>query len=196
MKADISVTIGLNSDETNNAAEIYWQAFGEKLNFFLGPKQKGEVYISKILNNKNIFVARDKKNHLIGLSGFRNKYGGVIGGSYSDLVIVYGHFGALWRFQLMKLLAREENCDVLHLDAICVKVEKRGRGVGRKLICFAQKFTIDKSLKGIELDVISSNTNAIKFYKKLNFYEISEEKSGFLGFFLGYKSIIRMRLDL
>ena len=48
----ISVIIGLNSDETNNVAELYWQAFGEKLNSFLGPKQKGEAYISKILNNK------------------------------------------------------------------------------------------------------------------------------------------------
>ena len=199
MKKYISVSIGLNRSEFNKAAKLYWQAFSGKLNFFLGPKKKGEMYISKIINNKNVFVARDKDNHIVGLSGFRDKNGGVIGGSHDDLVAVYGYFGALWRFQFMKLLAREDSFNFLHLDAVCVEENSRCKGVGKKLISFAKELAKAKSLKGIDLDVISSNGSAITFYRKLNFYKISEAKIGrigLMGYFLGYKSIIRMRLDL
>ena len=196
MKLDISITIGLKCHETNDAAKLYWQAFSKKLNYFLGPKQKGEIYISKILNKKNMFVARNKENHIVGLSGFRSKNGGAIEGSYDDLVVVYGYFGAFWRFQFLKLLVREDSFESLHLDAVCVEEQNRGKGVGSQLIFFAKKFAKAKSLKGIELDVTGSNDNAIKFYKKLNFYKTSEEQMGFLGCFVCYKSIIRMRLDL
>ena len=198
MKEYISVSIGLKGSELNKAAKLYWQAFSGKLNF-LGPKKKGEMYISKIINNKNVFVARDKDNHIVGLSGFRDINGGVIGGSHDDLVAIYGYFGALWRSQFMKLLAREDSFNFLHLDAVCVEENSRCKGVGKKLISFAKELAKAKSLKGIDLDVVSSNGSAIKFYRKLNFYKISEAKIGrigLLGSFLGYKSIIRMRLDL
>ena len=95
MKEYISVSIGLNGSELDKAAKLYWQAFSGKLNFFLGPKKKGQMYISKIINNKNVFVARNKDNHIVGLSGFRDKNGGVIRGSHDDIIAVYGYFGGL-----------------------------------------------------------------------------------------------------
>ena len=192
----VSLFIGLEETDRKTASFLYWQAFSGKLQILLGPKKKAEKYISKVINKKNVFVARDCNNHIIGLSGFRDKNGGVIGGTFYDLICVYGLLGAIWRNPILSLLARKDNFDTLHLDAVCVEPQSRGKGTGRKLIDFAGRFAKSKSIYAIELDVVNNNDSAIKFYKSLDFYIVSKDKIGWLGFILGFKSIYRMRLDL
>ena len=178
------------------AASLYWQAFSKKLSFLLGPRKKAEAYISKVLNKDNVFAVRDTKNNIIGLSGFRDINGGVIGGTFGDLVDVYGFLGAIWRATFLSFLERKDNSEILHLDAVCVEHKSRGKGIGRKIIDFSGRFAKSKSIVAIELDVVSNNDSAIKFYKNLDFYIVSREKIGLMGLILGFKSIYRMRLDL
>ena len=193
---EISLFVGLRETERDVAASLYWQAFSEKLSFLLGPRKKAEVYISKVLNKDNVFVVRDPKNNIIGLSGFRDINGGVIGGTFGDLVDVYGIVGAIWRAAFLSLLERKDNSEILHLDAVCVEQKSRGKGIGRKIIDFSGRFAKSRSIVAIELDVVSNNETAIKFYKNLDFYIVSKEKIGLMGLILGFKSIYRMRLDL
>ena len=193
---EISLVIGLREMERDLAASLYWQAFSKKLSFLLGPRKKAEAYISKVLNKDNVFAVRDAKNNIIGLSGFRDINGGVIGGTFGDLVDVYGFLGAIWRATFLSFLERKDNSEILHLDAVCVEQKSRGKGIGRKIIDFSGRFAKSKSIVAIELDVVSSNDSAIKFYKNLDFYIVSREKIGLMGLILGFKSIYRMRLDL
>ena len=193
---EISLVIGLREAERDVAASLYWQAFSKKLSFLLGPRKKAEAYISKVLNKDNVFAVRDTKNNIIGLSGFRDINGGVIGGTFGDLVDVYGFLGAIWRATFLSFLERKDNSEILHLDAVCVEQKSRGKGIGRKIIDFSGRFAKSRSIVAIELDVVSNNQHAIRFYKNLDFYIVSKEKIGFMGLILGFKSIYRMRLDL
>ena len=193
---EISLVIGLREMERDLAASLYWQAFSKKLSFLLGPRKKAEAYISKVLNKDNVFAVRDTKNNIIGLSGFRDINGGVIGGTFGDLVDVYGFLGAIWRATFLSFLERKDNSEILHLDAVCVEQKSRGKGIGRKIIDFSGRFAKSRSIVAIELDVVSNNEPAIKFYKNLDFYIVSKEKIGPMGLILGFKIIYRMRLDL
>jgi len=193
---EISLVIGLRETERDLAASLYWQAFSKKLSFLLGPRKKAEAYISKVLNKDNVFAVRDTKNNIIGLAGFRDINGGVIGGTFGDLVEVYGFPGAIWRVTFLSFLERKDNSEILHLDAVCVEQKSRGKGIGRKIIDFSGRFAKSRSIVAIELDVVSNNEPAIKFYKNLDFYIVSKEKIGLMGLILGFKSIYRMRLDL
>ena len=193
---EISLVIGLREAERDVAASLYWQAFSKKLSFLLGPRKKAEAYISKVLNKDNVFAVRDTKNNIIGLSGFRDINGGVIGGTFGDLVDVYGFLGAIWRATFLSFLERKDNSEILHLDAVCVEQKSRGKGIGRKIIDFSGRFAKSRSIVAIELDVVSNNQHAIRFYKNLDFYIVSKEKIGIIGLILGFKSIYRMRLDL
>ncbi len=193
---EVSLVVGLEESEKQAASLLYWQAFSDKLDVLLGPKKKAESYISRVLNKQNVFVAKDENNDVVGLSGFRNEYGGVIGGKFSDLIYVYGVFGAIWRTPFLSILARKNNPEILHLDAVCVEQQSRGKGVGRKMMVFAGRYAKSRSIVTIELDVVSNNESAIKFYQTLGFYIVSKEKIGFMGLMLGFKSIYRMRFDL
>ncbi len=193
---EISLVIGLRETERDEAASLYWQAFSKKLSFLLGPRKKAEAYISKVLNKDNVFAVRDTKNNIIGLAGFRDINGGVIGGTFGDLVDVYGFLGAIWRATFLSFLERKDNSEILHLDAVCVEQKSRGKGIGRKIIDFSGRFAKSRSIVAIELDVVSNNEPAIEFYKNLDFYIVSKEKMGLMGLILGFKSIYRMRLDL
>ena len=193
---EVVLFIGIEKSEVPQASKLFWQAFSQKIESFLGPKTKGEAYIAKVLNTKNIFVAKDKRNNLVGLSGFRNFNGGVVGGTMSDLIAIYGTVGAIWRMPLLHLISRKENSNVLHLDALCVEKKSQYKGVGRKIILFAKKFAKSQALEAVELDVMSNNMAAVKFYRALDFNIIAEDRKGFLSTLFGIKSIYRMRLDL
>ena len=181
---EVVLFIGIEKSDVPQASKLFWQAFSQKIESFLGP------------HTKNIFVAKDKRNNLVGLSGFRNLNGGVVGGTMSDLIAIYGTVGAIWRMPLLHLISRKENSNVLHLDALCVEKKSQYKGVGRKIILFAKKFAKSQALEAVELDVMSDNMSAVKFYHALDFNIIAEDRKGFLSTVFGIKSIYRMRLDL
>ena len=60
---------------------------------------------------------------------------------------------------------------ILYIDAIFVKKEFRGKGIGAKLIERAIKYAKERGAKAIILDVHSKNYRAVEFYKKIGFQD-------------------------
>ena len=54
----------------------------------------------------------------------------------------------------------------LNIDAMCVDLEYRGKGIGTKLLNFAKEIAIDNECTDIYLTVNEENVNAIKTYEK------------------------------
>lgn len=61
------------------------------------------------------------------------------------------------------------------LHSMYVKKEHRGKGIGKKLIEFAEKSSKNKGVQRMNLSVVSSNTSAINLYTKLGFKEYGLE---------------------
>ncbi len=59
------------------------------------------------------------------------------------------------------------------INDLVVKESFRGKGVGKKLLEEAQKWIQAKGVTDIELEVYDFNADALAFYKKDNFQEVS-----------------------
>ncbi len=58
---------------------------------------------------------------------------------------------------------------ILYLDDICVRADKRGKGVGSKIIEFSKEFATELNCDAIELNAWAENTDAIGLYEKFGF---------------------------
>ena len=46
---EVVLFIGIEKSEVPQASKLFWQAFSQKIESFLGPQKKGEAYIAKVL---------------------------------------------------------------------------------------------------------------------------------------------------
>ena len=56
---------------------------------------------------------------------------------------------------------------ILMIDDICVKDTERGKGIGRELFIYTEKYAKGNNYTNIDLYVWSFNINAYKFYKSI-----------------------------
>ncbi|XP_021961814.1 uncharacterized protein LOC110857532 [Folsomia candida] len=67
---------------------------------------------------------------------------------------------------------------LVHLEDIYVKEEHRGEGIGVKLFKQVARFALDNGCQGFTLEVLDSNTKAIKFYEAFGGVNLSIGENG------------------
>ena len=125
----VAVHLGLPDGLREDAARLYWQAFGGKLGRVLGPERLALALLGRVMRADHVIVAMDGGGSLLGLVGFKSPSGAFAGGDLADLRYVYGTFGALWRAGLLWLLERDVDNERFLMDGICVTDAARGQGV-------------------------------------------------------------------
>jgi len=53
------IITGLPDAERNLAAELYWEAFGEKLGVVMGPREKGLAFVRRVIDPSHAISAID-----------------------------------------------------------------------------------------------------------------------------------------
>jgi ribosomal protein S18 acetylase RimI-like enzyme len=79
-------------------------------------------------------------------------------------------------------ICRKLRSGIISMDKIAVKPESRGTGLGRTLVD-----RIKSQGLPVRVDVVSSNTDAVRFYEKMGFSKKSEKV-------LGKKNIININV--
>jgi ribosomal protein S18 acetylase RimI-like enzyme len=191
----VEIRRGLPSGLEAQAAALYWEAFGAKLDKLMGPAARGIAFFEDTVNPQAIIAALDNEGGLLGIAAFRIGKKGFSFGGPSALFKHYGP-GALWRLVPLAMLERNAPGDTLQMDGICVDRAARGVGVGTAL--FDELFTLARQagFTRITLDVIDSNPRAKALYERLGFRAVSEESTSFLRPLLGFRSATRMLLAL
>jgi ribosomal protein S18 acetylase RimI-like enzyme len=183
---------GLPEALRQDAAALYWEAFGGKLGRVLGPRQRAVQFFARVIRGDHAIVALDEQGRLIGLAGFKTPEGSFAGGSGADLSAVYGSVGAAWRGLLLWALNRDVDNDRFLLDGICVAHAARSQGVGSALI---QQICVEGYQRGypaIRLDVVDSNHRARDLYQRLGFVPVNSQKLGVLRFIFGFSAATTM----
>ena len=93
----IRIEGGLPDHLRDEAAVLYWAAFGEKLGRVLGPERLALVFFARVMRADHCLTAYDREGRLVGLAGFKTERGTFAGGTEADLRAVYGTFGGRWR---------------------------------------------------------------------------------------------------
>jgi ribosomal protein S18 acetylase RimI-like enzyme len=176
------------------AAELYWQAFGEKLGFVLGPTPHAMAFLTRVMRLENCISALDDQGNLIGIAGFKNTNGGFAGGAADDLRAVYGRIGAAWRLPLLVLISDDDPRFIV--EGICVTDTARGNGVGTALIGTLCAIARADGCDQIRLDVVDTNWRAQGLYARLGFRTEQVKDIGWLRFAFGFRRAVVMVRNL
>jgi ribosomal protein S18 acetylase RimI-like enzyme len=174
------------------AAALYWDAFGEKLGMAMGPRDKAIRFILRVLDPTHAICAIDEDGALLGVVGFKTAKGALVGGDYSDLTAIYGHFGALWRAGILALLERDVENERFLMDGIFVAPEARGRGIGSALLTAIMNEGRNRGYPSLRLDVIDTNPRARALYERVGFEPVSTATLGPLKYIFKFQSATTM----
>jgi ribosomal protein S18 acetylase RimI-like enzyme len=178
----------------DQAAGLYWQAFGAKLGRVMGPEARALQLLARIMRGDHAIIAM-AGDQLVGLVGFKTPRGAFASGSFGDLWAVYGP-GCLWRAAMLRLLVREVDNDRFLLDGLCVAPKARGQGVGTALL---EAVAIEAQARGygaVRLDVVDTNPRARALYEREGFRVVNETRMGLLRHVFGFASSATMVRDL
>lgn len=187
-----AVRHGFPDENVDQAAQLYWEAFGHKLGLVMGPREKALAFITRVIDPTHAISALDDSAQLLGVVGFKTSKGALVGGRFQDLVAIYGLFGALWRASLLALLDREAENNRFLMDGIFVTAQARGKGIGSALLDAIAAEGKQRGYDSLRLDVINTNPRARALYERHNFTALRTKTMGPLKHIFKFDSATTM----
>jgi len=184
----IRIEQGLPDHLRQEAALLYWQAFGPKLGRVLGPERLALVYLHRVMRADHCLTAFARDGRLVGLAGFKTPKGSFAGGSEDDLRAIYGPFGGRWRTMLLRLLGNDADTERFLLDGLCVDDSARGQGVGTALLEAIVAEGRARGYDAVRLDVVDTNLRARALYERRGFVLDRTEGIGPLRLIFGFNA--------
>ena len=188
----MKISIGIPECDRDEIAALYWEAFGEKLGFVLGPKYQALQFIRAVLRHDHGICAHDDRGRLLGIAGFKTTKGALVGGGFTDLRRVYGWVGASIRIALLAALERDTENERFLMDGLFVAPEARGQGVGTALLDAVCDEAKRRGYDEVRLDVIDTNPRAKSLYLHEGFREVSTHSIGWLRIIFGFNAATTM----
>ncbi|MDP5084467.1 MAG: GNAT family N-acetyltransferase [Yoonia sp.] len=192
----MEIVVGIPRANREEAAALYWEAFGEKLGFVLGPKDQALQFVRSVLRPDHGICAIDENGKLLGIAGFKTTQGALVGGEFRDLRRVYGWISATVRFTLLVALERDIENERFLMDGLFVAREARGLGVGTALLDAVAQEAKRRGYGQVRLDVVDTNPRAKALYRHVGFKEIRTAKIGVLRHFFGFSAATTMVRDV
>lgn len=189
---DVRIVRGLSEGHRMKAADLYLQAFGQKLGPILGKDHRASGFLAHVMRPTQALMAVDASDQLLGLAGFHNAETGLIGGDLSDLVRFYGWIGAIWRALALSLFERGPTPGEFLMDGIVVAPAARGLGVGSALLAGILETARSEDAKQVRLDVIDANPRAKALYERTGFVAGKVKRYGVLTRWLGFSAVTTM----
>ena len=189
---DVTIYNGLHAHLRPAAARLYWQAFGGKLGRVLGPDARALRLFEKVIRGDHCLAALDGSGALVGIAGFKTATGSFAGAGPADLVAGYGRLGGRWRGALLRALSSDIDNDNFLIDGICVAPDRRGQGIGRRLLDALCHEAAQRGYRSVRLDVVQENHRARALYDRLGFVPLRSERLGVLRLVYGFSGSTTM----
>lgn len=185
------IALGFESHHRRAAAQLYWDAFGLKLEHAIGPRSSGIPLIERTLEPARA-VAAFQGDILVGLAGFTLDGRALTDITARDIIREFGLFGSMRRIAWAALLERHPQPDELLMDGIVVRADRRGRGIGTQLLLRMFDLAREHGKRVVRLDVVDTNPAARHLYDKMGFVERETRRVPFLRRVLGVAAVTSM----
>jgi len=185
---------GLPAKLIKQAIELYYNSLHQKLKPVFGNKDSAVSYLINNIDPTKCIFAIDNEE-VIGILGIQDINGSFLTPSFSQMVRKYGFFSSLFRFLLLILMNYDIKPNELHLDGIAVSPNKRGQGIGSRLISEFENYAGQRNIQLISLEVINTNPDAKKLYNRLGFKEIKSSSVWPFTKIFGFSSSTLMTKD-
>lgn len=187
-----TVQTGLPEHLREQAARLYWQAFGGKLGMVMGPEPRAMQFLIRVIRADQVVAAISAEGRLLGIAGFKTPQGSFASGKAGDLTAIYGHLGASWRQVLLGLLSDGTDNDRFLLDGLCVDASVRSLGLGSHLLEAICDEARARGYGAVRLEVIDTNVRAIALYERLGFSVTNRQSIGILRLIFGFSAALTM----
>ncbi|MCU0497783.1 MAG: GNAT family N-acetyltransferase [Anaerolineae bacterium] len=188
------ITIGLPAHLHSQAATLFYEAFGRKLNPILGNDQRAIAIIQAGLD-PNCCISAYEGDHLLGVAGFCHDSSQLVTIRIHSLIQHFGLIRGVWRFGLSFLGHRRPVPGELLMDGIAVSRAARGRGIGTQLLDRLYQFAREHGYQSIRLDVIDTNPDARRLYERVGFVATKTQEYPYLKS-LGFTAVTTMRREV
>lgn len=192
----MKISTGIPDHNKAEAAALYWQAFGEKLGFVMGPKYRAMQFIMRVMRSDHGICAHADDGRLLGVAGFKTAQGALVGGTFTDMRKVYGWVSASLRALLIATLERDVENKRFLMDGIFVAADARGQGVGTALLRELYAEAKRRGYQQVRLDVIDTNPRARALYLQEGFEEIETRQVGILRHIFHFNAATTMVRDV
>jgi ribosomal protein S18 acetylase RimI-like enzyme len=181
------------------AAELLREAFAEKVSHELRPRDDAQAVrvIRESMDPARALVALDDRG-VAGLAALGRAGAPFMRLRFAVLAREFGYAGALWRkaYSLMETLAEPRARHVARLEALAVRADLRGRGVGSAMIRAVIEHAAGEGMRELALEVVDTNGRARSLYQRHGFVVVRTIRSGVLTAGGGYRAICFMRRAL
>ena len=188
---DTRITIGFVPHHRRAAAELYWDAFGRKLEHAIGPRSRGVPLIERTLEPSRAVTAF-QGDILVGVAGFHLEGQSLTAITVRDIIGEFGLLSSMRRIAWAALLERQPKPHELLMDGIVVRADRRGHGIGTRLLMRMFDLALEHGKSVVRLDVVDTNPAARKLYEKVGFREVKTEKVPFLRKAMGVSAVTTM----
>ena len=189
--APVEIAIGFGPEHSTAAATLYWNAFSRKLDHAIGPRDRGLGLIERGLDPSRAVVAI-QDNELVGLAGFNLDGTALTTIRARDIIKEFGLWRGARRVAWASILHRTPRSDELLMDGIVVRADRRGHGIGTKLMYRLFDVALAHGKRVVRLDVVDTNPAARHLYEGLGFVAMKTEKVPFLRRFMGFAAATTM----
>jgi GNAT superfamily N-acetyltransferase len=187
----VEIAIGFGPEHSTAAATLYWNAFSRKLDHAIGPRDRGLGLIERGIDPSRAVVAM-QDNELVGLAGFSLDGTALTTIRARDIIKEFGLWSGFRRIAWASIIHRTPRSDELLIDGIVVRADRRGHGIGTKLMFRLFDVALAHGKRVVRLDVVDTNPAARHLYEGLGFVAIKTEKVPFLRRFMGFAAATTM----
>ncbi len=197
---DVSIN-KLNPDDINHYLEISLEAFFEKLKFVFSSREEAAFYIIREEIFRNIdngrYYAAISAGKIIGVIELvtRESLKNYIR-NFHTYVKYLGFLKACKAFTLSSFDIPKLNPDTVYIDNLAVENSHQRKGVGLKMLSFAEEFARRTGKNILKLWVAEKNKKAYNLYKKFGFIDMTKKSSRILEKYTGYRGWIYMKKEI
>ena len=196
---DIVIEHGLPEDLRGQAAEIFEEAFGDKMRMAVRDKEKRMEFLRRSYVATNGIIAR-REDTLLGMAGLSSRgapySGGLLGDSWDirphrDLL---GWLGAMWAVWGTRMADHRPKADEIYVDGIAVSPDARGLGIGTRLLHETTAIARTHGKPFVRLDVIDTNPRAQALYERVGYKVTKVQSFRYKERWVGFGGMISMEL--
>lgn len=187
----VRIELGFGQEQHQAAANLYWDAFGRKLDHAIGPRDRGIGLIERGLDRERA-VSALQGDDLVGIAGFSLEGRALANIQARDIIKEFGLWSGIRRSMWASLLHRKPPPDALLMDGIVVRADRRGHGIGKMLLTRVFELAQEHGKRVVRLDVVDTNPAARRLYDRMGFIEIKTDKVPFLRRVMGFSAATTM----
>lgn len=181
----------IKEEVIDDAIRLYYQAFRNKLNTFVGEKKLGHEVIKKDLQRDRAITAYDNEE-LIAIAGLSFENRSLLDLETFTFIFEQGLFSGIYHSILFHFMKKATKEGEIRIDGITVKHNYRGMKIGSQLVDLVIAFAKGKKFEQITLDVVNTNFRAKQLFEAFDFEVEKETNVNFFKNQLGYSSYYTM----